>query len=305
MVNLELYKVFYTVAQCGSLTKAADQLFISQPAVSQAIRQLETQLGTPLFTRVHKGMELSAQGGELVYADVEEALQILSGVEERLQELRESGKGIIRIGASETIFQYALSEKIVEYHNMYPRVKIELVSDVSPKIIELMRQNRCDVGFLNLPIETDDSVGILDSIMILHDIFIAGQRYSELKGKQLSVWDLQKYPLLLMEEKTVARSSLNHFAKSHGVRLSSAVEIDSWGFMKRLVVDGMGIGCIPREYSLNKLKDGSLFELNVEPRLPSRSVGMALSKNVNMTFALRAFLNMFNKKHLPVLKPTE
>ena len=64
MVNLELYRVFYTVAKCGSLTRAADELFISQPAVSQAIKQLEGQLGTPLFNRTHRGMELSEQGGK-------------------------------------------------------------------------------------------------------------------------------------------------------------------------------------------------------------------------------------------------
>ena len=67
MVNLELYKVFYTVAKCGSLTKAAQELFISQPAVSQAVKQLEGQLGVSLFNRTHKGMELSAGGGKLIF----------------------------------------------------------------------------------------------------------------------------------------------------------------------------------------------------------------------------------------------
>ncbi len=79
MVNLELYRVFYTVARCGSLTKAAEELFISQPAVSQAIKQLENQLGTALFNRTHKGMELTAQGGEVVFHDIERALQLLNG----------------------------------------------------------------------------------------------------------------------------------------------------------------------------------------------------------------------------------
>ena len=74
MVNLELYRVFYTVAKCGSLTRAADELFISQPAVSQAIKQLESQLGTTLFNRTHRGMELSEQGGKEIFGIVEKAL---------------------------------------------------------------------------------------------------------------------------------------------------------------------------------------------------------------------------------------
>lgn len=295
MVNLELYKVFYTVAKCGRLTKAAEELYISQPAVSQAIRQLETQLSTQLFKRTHKGMELTAQGGMLVFEDVEKALQLLNGVENRLSELKNSATGTLRIGASETIFQYCLADKLVEYHKLYPQVKFELLSDVSPRTIEQLKTDRCDIGFLNLPIEKDDGISVTDSIMLLNDVFIAGKAFSELKGKPLSVWDLQKYPLLLLEENTVARASLDHFCQSVGVNLHPTFEVDSWGFMKKLVVEGMGIGCIPREYTLNKLSDGSLFELDVAPALPTRSVGMALPKNSNPSFALRAFISLFKR----------
>ncbi len=296
MVNLELYKVYYTIAKCGSLTRAAEELHISQPAVSNAIRQLETQLQTPLFKRTHKGMELTAQGGMIVFEDVERALRLLDGVESRLTELNCSATGTLRVGASETIFQYCLADKIVEYHKLYPQVKFELLSDISPRTIEQLRSDRCDVGFLNLPIENDDGIVLTDTIMLLNDIFIAGKAFSELKGRELTVWDLQKYPLLLMEEKTVARSSFQHYCQSVGVNLTPAIEIDSWGFMKNLVVSGMGIGCIPREYALNKLKDGSLFELNVSPAMPSRSVGIALPKNGNLSFALRAFLALCKRK---------
>ena len=90
MVNLELYRVFYTVARCGSLTKAAEELFISQPAVSQAVKQLETQLGTTLFNRTHRGMELSVQGGKLIYKKVEDALGLLESAENTLIELKTS-----------------------------------------------------------------------------------------------------------------------------------------------------------------------------------------------------------------------
>lgn len=98
-----------------------------------------------------------------------------------------------------------------------------------------------------------------------------------------------------MEEKTVSREAVNHYGISHGVYFKPAVEVNSWGFMKRLVADGMGIGCIPREYALSKIADGSLFEVDVRPSMPARSVGMALPKNVNMTFALQSFINLFDE----------
>ena len=292
MVNLELYRVFYTVARCGSLTKAAEELYISQPAVSQAVKQLENQLGTSLFNRMHKGMELSKQGGELIYADVERALQLLSGVEDKLSELKQSATGTLRIGASETIFQYILADKIVAYNKQYPQVKIDLISDVSPKIIELLKTDRCDVGFLNLPIEEDEGIRLSASVALLNDVFVAGEAFSELKGKELTVWDLQKYPLLMLEQNTVSRAAIDHYAESLGVSLRPAVEVGSWDFMKRLVTDGMGIGCLPREYAQRRLRDGELFELNVTPAMPSRSVGLALARNANMPFSLRAFINL-------------
>ncbi len=293
MVNLDLYRVFYTVVRCGSLTKAADELYISQPAVSQAIKQLETQLGTPLFNRMRKGVELTAQGGELVYKDVEKALKLLGGVEDKLAELRETASGTLRIGASASIFQYILSSKIVQFRNLYPQISIELISDVSPKIIEYLKTDRCDVGFLNLPIDDDEDIQLGESIKILHDVFVVGKAFKELTERELTLSDLQEYPLLLMKERTVARTVFENFCRSFGVRIKPSIEVDSWDFMKRLVTDGMGIGCIPREYVTRRLSEGLLFELDVKPQFPLRSVGMAIPVNSNMQFALRAFIDLF------------
>lgn len=292
MVNFELYKVFYTVARCGSLTRAAEELHISQPAVSQSIRQIESLLGTPLFKRKPNGVELSASGGALIFDDVERAVKLLDGVEERLAELKENATGTLRIGASDTIFQYALADKIIEYNKRYPQVSIELLSGVSPKIIEELKSDRCDVGFLNLPIAPDNGIVITDSIMCLHDIFIAGEAFRELKNKECNLADLQRYPLLLMEEHTAAREAFNRYTQSYGVRLKSAVEINNWDFMKRLVAAGMGVGCIPREYAFGK-NDDFLFELKVKPSAPVRSVGMALPKKSSRSFALKLFIDLF------------
>ena len=295
MVNLELYRVFYTVAKCGSLTKAAQELYISQPAVSQAIRQLENQLSTTLFNRVHKGMELTKQGGELVFEDVSRALQLLDGVESRLSELKKSAKGTLRIGASETIFQYILADKLVRYHALYPDVKFELLSDVSPITIEQLKTDRCDVGFLNFPIPEDEGIVVRQTITLLNDVFIGGKGFERFRGRQVPLWELQNEPLLLMEPHTVARSAVDHFCTSLGIRFRPAIEVDSWGFMKKLVAEGMGIGCIPREYMQPEAGDGSIFEIEVSPTMPSRSVGVALPKNTSISYALRAFLELFRE----------
>ncbi len=296
MVNLELYRVFYTVAKCGSLTRAAEELYISQPAVSQSIKQLEIQLGTPLFDRRHRGMELSAQGGKVIFAEVERALELLQAAENRLAEMQSSAVGTIRIGASDTIFEYFLADKIVDFHQRFPAVKIEMLADFTPDTIEKLKANRCDVAFVNLPISVDEELELEGNCMRLNDIFVVGEKYAELAKQPVSLAELKKYPLLLMDKNTVARRSLDTFLSSVGVKLQPSMEVGSWDLMKRLVNKGLGVGVIPREYAEEGLQKGELFELTTDPALPVRSVGMLLSKNQPLSYAVHNFIQYFKKQ---------
>ena len=177
MVNLELYRVFYTVAKCGSLTRAAEELYISPPAVSQSVKQLENQLGVSLFNRTHRGMELSAQGGKLIFDEVERALALFNEAENRIAQTKASATGTIRIGASDTIFEYFLADKIVDFHERFPAVKIELMADFTPDTIEKLKANRCDIAFVNLPITVEPELHLYGNCMRLNDVFITGEKF--------------------------------------------------------------------------------------------------------------------------------
>lgn len=292
MVNLELYRVFYTVAKCGSLTKAADELFISQPAVSQAVKQLETQLGATLFNRTHRGMELSLQGGKLIFKQVEEALNLLEDAEHKLTELRTTATGTIRIGATDAIFSNILADKIVKYNVKYPGVKIDLITGTTPETLEQLKTNKCDIAFVNMPVE-DKDVNLTGTVAHLTDVFVAGKKYESLKETQVNLADLQEFPLLMIESNTVARKSLAAYTQTLGVKLHPDIEVENWDLMLKFATCGMGIGCVPREYAQPYLDSGDLFEVNVTPRLPVRGVGIALPKNTPVQFALKEFIAMF------------
>ena len=294
MVNLELYRVFYTVAKCGSLTKAAEELFISQPAVSQAVKQLETQLGTTLFNRTHRGMELSVQGGKLIYGKVEEALTLLERAENTLIELKTSATGTIRVGATDSIFSNILADKIAEYHERYPAVKFDLLTGTTLDTVEQLKNNKCDIVFLNLPIE-DKDIMLSGSVSLLSDIFVASSRYSELKGVTVPVKKLQEFPLLMMDTNTVARRAVDAYLATLGISLQPDIEVANWDLMLKLASKGMGVGCVPREYCKKELESGALFEVDISPSLPVRGVGLALPKNVPVPFALREFISLFKQ----------
>ena len=292
MVKLELYRVFYTVARCGSLTRAAEELFISQPAVSQAIKQLESQFGISLFNRTHRGMELSVHG-KMVFKQVEEALALLDDAENKLLELKTTATGMIRIGATDAIFSNLLADKIVQDNRKYPGVKIELITGTTPETVDQLKENKCDIGFLNLPVD-DKDVNFTRTVSHLSDVFVAGEKYSHLKDRQLSLSDLQEFPLLMIESNTVARRALSTFTQTIGIQLNPDIEVENWDLMLKFARAGMGIGCVPREYAKTFLDSGELFEVNVTPSLPVRGVGIALPRNMPVPFALREFMALFN-----------
>lgn len=294
MVNLELYRVFYAVAKCGSLTKAAQELFISQPAVSQSIKQLENQLGVSLFNRTHNGMELSAAGGKLIFRQIEEALALINGAENSLKELNTKASGTIRIGATDSIFAHVLADKLALFNLEYPAVKLELISSTSPYTVSQLKDGKCDVAFINLPLE-DKDVRFCGTVSHLTDVFVAGRKYENLKNEAVSFNRLQELPLIMIERNTVSRSALTKYADTLGARLDPDIEVANWDLMIKLAIKGMGVGCLPREYCLDALAQGELFELNVQPPLPARGVGIALAKNVQPSFAVREFIAMFEK----------
>lgn len=291
MVNLELYRVFYTVAKCGSLTKAAEELYISQPAVSQAIKQLEAQLGGKLFNRTHKGMELSEKGGKLIFPIVEKALELFENAEGKFVELKDTATGSLRICASDTVLTHILLPKIKEYNEKYPQVKLVLHNRTSSETIELLKNKKCDLGFVNLPIE-DNDVNLSSSITELHDVFVANSSFIELKDKDIEFKRLQDYPLLMLELTTSTRQAIVNFAHSIGVHLHPEIEVASLELMVELAKSGMGIACIPREFVKRELEEGSLFEIKTNQSLPARAIGLALPKGESMTFAVKEFIKM-------------
>jgi len=295
MVNLELYRVFYTVAKCGSLTKAAEELFISQPAVSQAIKQLEGQLGGSLFNRTHKGMELSESGGKQIFEKVEKALKLLDEAEDRYNELKNTAVGTIKICASDTVFTHILINKIKEYHEKYPAVKLTLNNCTSQETIDNLKNNKGDIGFVNLPVE-DKDILLSSTVMEINDTFVANSKFKELFNDTVPLKNLQDYPLLMLELNTSTRQAIISFAHSLGIHLHPEIELASLELMIELAKNGLGIACVPREFVQHEIEDEkSLFEIKTNPLLPVRGIGMVLPKNEQIPFSVKEFINIMNR----------
>ena len=294
MVDLDLYRVFYTVAKCGSLTKAAEELYISQPAVSQAIKQLESQLGGKLFNRVSRGMELTETGGKQMFDIVEQALKMLDSAEDRFRERRNIATGQIRIAAADTIVTHFLMRYIKKYHEIYPNVNIIFKNSTTKEALDMIKSNKADIGMVNLPIYDKDVI-MTGQNGIIEDIFVASDKYKELFDKNLSLRDLPDYPVLMLDGTTSTTKEINDFFDSMSIKIVPEFEAGSIELLIEMAKNGLGIACVPRRYVLDELAKKELREVKVTPSLPLRATGVIIRGEIEEhSFAVKEFIKVLD-----------
>ena len=155
MVKLELYRVFREVAEAGNISLAAENLYLSQSAVSQSVKQLEQQLGTRLFLRSPRGVTLT-EDGRLLFEYVRSAMGLLETGEDKLQQSRTLQAGTLVIGASDTVTSQFLLPHLDAFHRRYPNIHIRIISGRSYKVLGLLRAGRVDIAFASAPGDADD-----------------------------------------------------------------------------------------------------------------------------------------------------
>ena len=173
--SLEAYRVFYTVASCGSITLAAGELSISQPAVSQSIKQLEEGLKTKLFTRTSKGVRLTGEG-ELLYTYVAKGYEQIMLGEQKLIQLHNMELGEITIGASDMTLQFFLLPYLEKFHEQYSNIRIRVTNGPTPETLEKLEDGRMDFCVVSTPFEAKDTLEVIP-VREIEDIFVAGRRF--------------------------------------------------------------------------------------------------------------------------------
>ena len=132
-INLDLYRIFYIVAKNGSISAAADVLFISQPAITFQIKKLEEQLGISLFTRTKHGVILTDEG-KVLFDYVNNAIKNIINGENALSNLKNLDSGIIRIGASTTVCRHVVMPYLEKFHELYPKIDIQIVNNLTTNL---------------------------------------------------------------------------------------------------------------------------------------------------------------------------
>ncbi|MBR0232056.1 MAG: LysR family transcriptional regulator [Clostridia bacterium] len=291
-IRLESYKVFYTAAECGSFSEAAKKLYITQSAVSQQIKALENELGALLFVRGRKGAKLTSYG-ELLFEYVNGALERIESAESLFSRMKTLDEGSVRIGAGDTLTRHFLIDIIKAFHEKYPRIKIEVINRVTGETLSMLASGAVDIALVNLPVE-EAALKNAEVIPVgsMHEVFVAGKAFSNLKGKILSMEELASLPLVMLEPKSNTRAVTDAYFAANGVVLKPEFELGSHDLLFDFAKSGLGVACVTEEFAGELIDGENLFRLETDFSLPAREIGVCRMKNVAPTLAVRRLTGM-------------
>lgn len=288
-INYELYKVFYWAAKTGSLSQAAKVLFLTQPTVSHAIKQLEEGFGVALFSRNARGVELT-QEGAVLYSYIERSQVLISLAEEKMAALKKLESGELRIGGSDSLFKHYLLPYLEQFHELHPGIRLHLHHGTTPEIITFLKEGKVDLGVVRMPI-VDPQLEVEGGFQ-LQDCFVAGARYGRLQYKTLTLDALLRYPIILFSRNSRARMAVTELFQSYGYALKPEIEVGSVDLLIEFAKRGLGISYVTREFVSKELEEGSLFEVKLDVQLPPSHVGILTMRGMPLSGAASAFMEM-------------
>lgn len=291
-IDLEYYRIFYHVAKAGSFTLAGEELCISQPAVSQAIKLLEKNLGSRLFIRIPKGVRLTPEG-EVLFSYVQRGYEYILLGEVQFQKMLDLENGEIRIGASDMTLQYYLLPYLESFHERFPGIKVTVTNAPTPETLDYLYNGKIDFGIVSEPFEAKPGIEI-NRVREIRDIFVAGGRFLHLKDRVLSYKELEALPIICLEHNTSSRSFIDGFLRENNVVLQPEFELAMSDIIVEFAVRNLGIGCVVRDFAEEAIAAGRLFELQFEQKIPGRHFCIITGSTNPISKAAKELLKMMN-----------
>ncbi len=285
--NLSQYKIFYEVAKTGNISKAAKDLFISQPAISKAIGKLEDGLDTTLFTRNSRGVQLTDEG-QILFEHTCRAFEELSNGELELKRAREFHMGHIRFGVSNTLCRYIMVSYLKNFIEKYPHVKITIETQSTTHTMSMLEQQKIDLGLVARPRPQKNLVFL--PVMEIEDVFVASPSYLEnlrlREGEDADVFQVGN--IMLLDRANMTRRYIDEYMSENHIEANNLLEVTTMDLLIEFARIGLGVASVIREFVKEDLDSGRLVQLKPGTPIHKRTVGFAYYSN-----RLSNTLNMF------------
>lgn len=292
--DFNLYKIFLTLYELKSISKTANKLYVSQPAISYSLKELEAQLGYNLFYRNSKGIEPTMEANEL-YSYISTAFNIIKSGEEHINNLNSLNIGKIKIGAHSHLASIFLVPFISEFNKLYPGVKFEIITKSSTELVKLLETRKIDLIISTLPINISNKAANKIILANLKNCFI----YNKDKMQKCSIVtyeDITKYPLILPCNNSQDRIKLNEYMDKKSIKLDSSIESNNPEFILEMVREGTGIGYLPYNIVENQLDKNSFKIVDFNNSLPDIDICCIYLQDFEIP-VLTKFVNYINKNN--------
>ena len=281
--NLEAYKVFYYVAKCGSVTKAAGELSISQPAVSQAIKQLENTLDAALFHRAAKGVRLTSEG-ELLYSYVAKGYEQIEMGVKKVHQMQNMELGEVRIGASDMTLQFYLLPYLEAFHDAFPQIKVTVTNAPTPETLKHLQDGKIDFGIISTPVNNKYDFK-MTPVRKIQDVFVAGKKFEYLTERQLSYKDLETLPVMCLEGSTSTRKYVEDYLAERGTFVRPEFELATSDMLIQFAVRNLGVASVVSDFAEKYIENGELFVLKFDRAIPEREFCIVSNERAPMSAA--------------------
>ena len=297
--NLSQYRIFYAVAKAGNISRAAKELYISQPAISKSISKLEDSLNTVLFTRNSRGVQLTDEG-QVLFEHTRDAFEKLAKGEQELKRIREFNMGHIRIGVSNTLCRFIMVKYLKGFIEQYPHIKITIESQPTTQTLSMLEQQRIDIG---LVVEQKSSRNMnFIPVMDIEDIFVATPSYLEnLRLREGAGTDVfQSGNLMLLDKNNITRHYIDDYMACNEIIANNLLEVTTMDLLIEFARIGLGIGCVIKEFVKEDLDSGRLVQLKLDTPIHKRNVGF-LWQSSRTSKALDTFIQFCREQDSKVL----
>lgn len=290
--NLSSYRIFYTVANTGNISKAAKELYISQPAISKSIQKLEESMGCRLFSRSSRGVVLTEEG-RLLYGHVKSAFETLSLGEEKLKRSIELGVGHLKIGVSATLCKYMLLPYLKEFIRQNPHITISIHCQSTNETLRLLEENRIDIGLIGKP-ESIKNIHF-DFLEEIEDIFVATKDYlRNLHARGVHKDEiLSSSTLMLLDKNNMTRQYIDDYLQDNQIVIRDSIDISNMDLLIDFAKIGVGVACVIKSFVAEDLENGSLLEIPLGIPIHKREVGFAYRTNMKPSKSLAEFIEFY------------
>ena len=296
-VDLNMYKTFYLVAKYRSFTKASQELLISQPAVTQTIKKLEDQLNIELFNRSANGKITLTAAGEVVYYYAEKIYNLAVANNTILEHAKSVSFEVINIGVPSHIGAFYLAKFLKKFNNRYPSIKFNIINKRSAEMITMLKKRELDVVIdTNMDDLRDDLISTM-KILDLDSCFVCNEKFKNIINKdKIELDELMRYPLILPGETTSNRKMIDYKFKEKGIILKPLIEANSSTISKQLIIEGLGIGWMIKEFVQEDIDKHILYELNIDYEQVLTPVSIAYNKKFNHDI-IKEFIKIFKQNN--------